>query len=272
MRLTRLPRLALRPFVELLWAVDDTTGPWSLSAARERVLPTGRMHLAVRLSDAPVRLYVGANSPDGWTVGHAVVGGARTTSYIRDVSSPSRSVGAQLRPGAAWWLFGVPADTLAGRHTSLGDLRGRPTGELRDRLRHCTGLEHQLDCLESWLSGRLPRVHSLHPAVAHALERFGDDTPPVQRVVAEVGLSHRRFIEVFRNAVGLAPKAYCRVLRFRRAVHLLGTGLATNVVEVALAAGYADQSHFTREFSELAGLTPGEYRRMAPRLPHHVRV
>lgn len=272
MRLTRLPRPALRPFVERLWAVDETAGVRSPSATRERVLPTGQMHLAVRLSDAPVRVYSDADARDGWTIGHGVVGGARITSYVRDVSAPSRSVGVQLRPGAAWCLFGVPADTLAGRHTALADLWGRPTGELRDRLLHCTGLEPQLDCLESWLSSRLPRVHGLHPAVAHALERFGGDAPPVQRVVGEVGLSHRRFIEVFRGAVGLAPKAYCRVLRFGRAVRLLGTGPAIDVVEVALAAGYADQSHFTREFIELAGVTPGEYRRIAPRLPHHVRV
>jgi len=47
-------------------------------------------------------------------IGYAIVGGARSTYYVRDISEPASSVGAQLLPGASELLFGVPADELAG--------------------------------------------------------------------------------------------------------------------------------------------------------------
>ena len=51
-RVKRLPRPALRPFVETLWAMDEAA-PARASGRREHVIPTGRMHLVFRLSDDP---------------------------------------------------------------------------------------------------------------------------------------------------------------------------------------------------------------------------
>ncbi len=268
---TRAPIAALRPFVKLLWASDDASTSRLGGPARELVLPTGAMHLVVRLSDHPLRLYQHLDDPVGRVVGHAVVGGARAAAYLRDVSGPARSVGAQLLPGAADLLFGAGADELAGRHTPLEDLWGRSTDEARERLIAAGPAERQLDVFESILAARLPRVHGLHPAVAHALERFST-RHEVRRVVKESGYSHRRFIEVFRAAVGLGPKLYCRILRFQGALELVAAGPETSLVDVALEAGYSDQPHFQREFREFAGVSPTRYRDLSPAFSHHVAL
>ena len=57
MVVTRAPIPALRPFVKLLWASDEDPTRLLKGPARELVLPTGAMHLVVRLSDHPLRLY-----------------------------------------------------------------------------------------------------------------------------------------------------------------------------------------------------------------------
>jgi len=268
---TRAPMPALRPFVKLLWASEESLPRRSGCPVRELVLPTGAMHLVVRLSDHPLRLYEHLDDPVGDIVGHAVVGGARAAAYVRDVSSPARAVGAQLLPGAAHLLFGARADELAGRHTPLEDLWGRSTGEARERLIAAGPAGRQLDVFESLLAARLPRVHGLHPAVAHALERFST-THEVRRVVKESGYSHRRFIEIFRAAVGLGPKLYCRVLRFQGALDLVASRPEVALVDVALEAGYSDQPHFQREFRELAGVSPARYRDLSPAFAHHLPI
>src|SRR5262245_22265883 len=130
MRLLRIPAPPLRPFVKLLWASEEPAP----GVGREHVLPTGRMHLVVRLSEHPLRLFAGTDDETGRTFDLAVVGGARGAFYVRDVSHPLHSVGVELHPGAADVLLGAPAGELADTHTSLGDLWGRAAAALRERL------------------------------------------------------------------------------------------------------------------------------------------
>jgi len=267
MRLVRPTAPALRPFVTRRWAIDETAGPPRV-AARERVLPTGEMHLVFRLSEHPVRLYAGSDARAARNVGFTTVSGMRSTPYLREVGAPVRSVGVQLHPGVSRWLLGAPADELAGRHWALEDLWGAAAARMRERLLDAGSLARQLDLFEALLAARLPRLHALHPAVALALERLGAGAL-IADVVRESGRSHRTFIALFRQAMGLSPKVYCRVQRFQRVIRRVTAEPAAAWSDVALDAGYSDQPHLVREFRQLAGITPGQYRILAPR-EHHV--
>ena len=92
---------------------------------------------------------------------------------------------------------------------------------------------------------------------ARALATGGERVP----VVADrIGLSDRQLHRRFVRQVGYGPKAFERVMRFRRFLTLVeagdlgGAGLAA----MAVASGYADQAHLTRECRRLAGRTPRE--------------
>ncbi len=261
MLVARPPRGPLLPFVRLVW--------WSHGAAAhalERVLPTGAMHVVVRLADEPLRL-VDAAGPD--SVGTTIVGGARSSAYLKDVSKPAPSVGAALHPDAAWPLLGGPAGELAERHVDLVDLWGAAAARLRERLLDAASPEAALEVFEHELSRRLPAVRGVHPLVAHALARLRSDVA-VADVVRETGYSHRTVSSVFRETVGLTPKVWSRVQRFQRALAAIAAGRP--LASVASLAGYADQAHLTREFGEIAGLTPSAYRTAAPERENHVPI
>lgn len=267
MQRKREPAPALRPFVRRLWVLDTTGAPVE---GRERVLPTGTMHLALRLTGAPFTLFRDASATAGEVIGYGIVGGPRSAPYVRSLA-PGRSIGVQFEPGAASLLFGMPADELAERHTSLDDLWGDAASELRQRLAAIESPERLLEAMERFLASRLPRVHGIDPAIAHALSLFSRSVP-VRQVVDAVGCSHRHFVDRFRQAVGIPPKRFCRVRRLSRVLRLSERNPDAPFAELALAAGYSDQPHFNREFRELAGMTPGEYRSAAPRAAHHVPV
>ena len=274
MMLRRLPGPRLRPFVATLWASDEAPDDLAPVATRERVLPTGTMHLVLRLSETPLRVFDGPDGAVAHEIGHGVVGGARTSAYVRDLSQPVISVGAQLHPGAAELVLGVPADELAERHTPLADLWGRSCDEAVERLRAVGDLGRRLDLFESILAARLPRVRGLQPEIAQALARFaiGGGSGGVGTVVEDSGYSHRRFIALFRRAVGLTPKVFWRVRRFQRAIARIGTTPESSLAELALDEGYSDQSHLNREFRAFAGLTPRQYRELAPASGNHVPI
>lgn len=271
MLISRLPRPALRPFVKTLWVTAPTNGQPSVEGAREHVLPTGAMHLVFRLGDAPLRLFNDIDDASGHMIGHAVVGGVRSTFYVRDVSTPSCSVGAQLHPGAAEVLFGATADELSERHTSLEDLWGITASVARERLLEAGGPQQQLAMFEAILMARLPAVRGLHPAVAQAIGQLAA-TNNIHEVVKQSGYSHRHFIALFRRAVGLSPKAYCRILRFQEVLDRIARGEAISWADLAMDCGYSDQAHFNREFRGFAGIAPEAYRKLSPVFAHHVSI
>jgi AraC-like DNA-binding protein len=73
------------------------------------------------------------------------------------------------------------------------------------------------------------------------------------------GLSPYHLIRVFQRQTGLPPHAYLAQERVRNAKLLLAHGMS--IGEVAIETGFVDQSHLTRRFKKVVGVTPGEYRR-----------
>jgi AraC-like DNA-binding protein len=261
----RAPRGSLRPFVKRVW-LSEAEGPAVGGVRREHVLPTGSMHIVLRLDDEPVRLW--SEHGQALDLGTAVIGGVRSTYYVKEVR-PARTIGAQLHAAASLPLLGIPAHEFADRHTRLDEVWGAAAASLRARLQDARSPADALACFEAALEARLPRLRGVHPAIAHALGRF-DELAHVGDVVEDTGLSHRHFLTLFQEAVGLAPKRYCRVLRFQRAIAGVLAGEPLGIV--AIDAGYSDQAHLTREFRELAGVSPGAYRMIAPERDHHVPI
>ena len=89
-------------------------------------------------------------------------------------------------------------------------------------------------------------------AVAEAVRRLDRPRARVETLADDLGLSERQLRRRFHAAAGYGPKTLARVLRFRRFLMAADSDLA----RAALDAGYADQSHLTRECTRLAGRPP----------------
>jgi len=266
----RPPIPALRGLVATVWAQDAPS--MRLGVGRERALPTGATHIALRFDGPPLLLFDDAADMRGHRLGHAVVGGARTRYHVRDVSQPSASVGAMLRPGAARVLLGVPEDALAGHHTPLDCLlHASEVDALLTRLQACVGAAARLEMFERWLTGRAQGLPpALHPALVRSMRPEVHDSRVAERVKAS-GLSHRHYIAQFRQATGLAPREWLALQRFAQALDLAADP-SLGWAEIAVASGFADQAHLANTFKTVAGFTPSEWRRRAdPNAPRHVR-
>lgn len=90
------------------------------------------------------------------------------------------------------------------------------------------------------------------------IEAHFDREISLERLAREAGLSRAHLIRAFRKHYFITPHAYQTDLRVRHARQLLSAGAAPS--ETALACGFADQAHLTRQFKARVGLTPGQYR------------
>ncbi|OFX24131.1 MAG: hypothetical protein A2V77_12150 [Anaeromyxobacter sp. RBG_16_69_14] len=131
---------------------------------------------------------------------------------------------------------------------------------------------------EAWLLALLARMvvrHAVAPvtprakaAPAIAIARARDylaahcsENVTLTRLAATAGLNAFALLRGFSRTYGLPPHTWLLQERVRRAQALLRTGLAP--AEVAAEVGFADQSHLTRHFKRVLGITPGCYRRAA---------
>jgi len=105
--------------------------------------------------------------------------------------------------------------------------------------------------------GREPRAVERVREYIHS--HYADDVS-IDRLASIVCLSPYYFMRVFTRNVGLPPHTYLIQTRVRQARAMLQAG--QRPAAAAQATGFFDQSHFTRHFKRLTGMTPGKYRRI----------
>ena len=156
-------------------------------------------------------------------------------------------------------ILGVPGAEVGNRLVDLEDVLGAFGAELTERLNEAADAKTRHEIAQRLLAARVSEDHRTAPEVAYAVARLKTThgAARVESLAAEVGWSRRHLTARFHEAVGLPPKALARVIRVEHATRRMRAG--DPLGDVAYAAGYADQSHFNRDFRELVGCTPTEF-------------
>jgi AraC-like DNA-binding protein len=131
-------------------------------------------------------------------------------------------------------------------------------GTIDDRLVASTHLLLEL-CAEQKLPSRPP---GSHPAIAKVRARLHDEFTEalsLESLAKEVGLSKFHVARCFKEATGLAPHQYQKLLRLQSARRHIERGVC--VREAAAASGFADEAHLSRSFRTWLGVSPGRWRR-----------
>jgi len=249
--LTHIPGAPLSQFVNKLWLCEGN----SSDTRKERVLPSGEMQVIVNLRG-----------------GAALLSGARSAYTVIDAPGSSYLIGAHFRPGGAHPFFRLPAGELHNMAVSLETI-WQPTfaESFRCRLLEAPSPRLKFAIFERALLQQLVRPLERHAAVAFALQAFANapSIPTVSSVAGQLGISWSRFIQVFRDQVGLTPKVFCRITRFQNALRQISRQQNVNWAEVALDCGYFDQAHFIHDFRGFSGINPSTYvARRTPFLNH----
>lgn len=252
-----IPQPPLSNFVALLWLYEGYSQPHD----KERLLPDGSMELVVNLKDDQARVYDRRDPSKFQSTSGALLVGVQSEYFVIDTAEQQSVIGVHFKPGGAFPFFKVPAGEFHNQHLSLDLLWGNDAGELRDRLLEASAPELKFQILEESLLAHARKPLSRHPAVDFAIQEFGDlhQTPSIAQLTEQIGLSSRRFIDVFNDQVGLTPKLYCRVRRFQNVLRRIGKRGNVDWTDLALSCGYFDQAHFIHDFRAFSGLSPTAY-------------
>jgi AraC-like DNA-binding protein len=227
---------------------------WSSAAAApaggsflHRVLPDGCMDL---LFD-----FAGAAEARATIVG--------TMSRPLVVASEARTdlFGIRFRPGGLTSLLAIDAAELVDARADLGCFAGRLTGELWDRLAEAAPADRP-GVAAAALRARLAGSAGIDLIIRRCVARIeaSGGTLPIAGLEIATGLSGRQIERKFARHIGVAPKTFARIARFKA---LLAAAVAEprgpDWAGLAADHGYADQPHLVREFGRFAGLSPAAF-------------
>jgi len=250
------PAFPLSQYVEFMWRREEAV----TESSRRRVCPDGAMALVMNLRRPTASFFV-----DGKTQNIPVplLAGPWSRPFEIDPSQAEAAIGVVFRPGAARMFFPVPAHELHNADIALRDVHGEEADRLLNEVCSAAGEREQLLEVERYLRRKLRGARPVHRAVRYAVEQLSREggVRRIGEIQGDTGLSHTRFIQLFRENVGLTPKLFCRVRRFRALLSRIGKGLPVNWAGLAADCGYFDQAHLIHDFRGFAGITPAEYSR-----------
>jgi AraC-like DNA-binding protein len=251
-----LPAPALRGSVRsfFTFSVPAVPDPCRRALLRERNFAQGDAYSAPLFADGHMSIcfsFGGEYAIDGlWEPsgppGHVIgaISRARTASH----GSRIVQIGAYFRVAQAPRLFGLPAHELTDRVLPLSDLWGRTAEGLEERLAEAVTDDERVNLLEAALLRRPLRGDQSSLDLA----AIGQTT--VEGLARAAGVSRQHLRRRFLDQVGISPKLYLRLARFRAALGRSGPGAS-----LAAELGYSDQSHMIAEFREFSGLTPASF-------------
>jgi len=190
-----------------------------------------------------------------WTM----IGGLHTRPALIRTHGVQHGIQLDLTPAGARALFGLPAGPLGGRMVRHDEVGAGIDASLRDRLQNTRDWDERFDLLDAHFLRTLGRERApMHHALTEAwgMLQATHGGMRIEDLATHVGWSRRRLATRFADEFGVTPKQAARLMRFDRARQMVRGG--ATLAGAAAGAGYADQSHLTREWREFAGMAPTE--------------
>jgi AraC-like DNA-binding protein len=242
------PAPALAPFVDFFWMLR-----WDLRGRpphRQQVLTRPSVHMTF------------TSYLTGGATRARIVGVVRD-DFVEELADEGRVVGAAFRPGGFRPFLDGPVAALTGRFAGVDEVFGEPGLALAAEVFATPGDTEAVARLEAFLAGLRPEPDPSAERAAAIVGRIAERSGVVRvgELARDEGMSPRSLQRLFHEYVGIGPKWVIRRFRMIEAAGRAEAGTRVDWARLAAELGYADQAHFTRDFTAAVGTPPARYAR-----------
>lgn len=258
------PNPILRPFVKCYWTIKASRRIWPASC--HGVIPGGHTDIVLNVGERIVH-----DESDNTFIDKGGISLVGPFDCFRRFRSAGRFeyLGARFHCGKVPFSFNLPLTQVRNKSIPLENIRmhhdfADEIQMLNRCLAQVSNTSQRLSCMEGFLitlCGTCPEPDGVVSSALLRIEQTQGQIP-IEILAAELRITVRQLERKFARYVGLSPKAFCRVMRFRHAKLMLGS--TRDSVALAYACGYSDQTHLIREFRLFTGYTPSCYDRSYP--------
>ncbi len=194
------------------------------------------------------------------SVSSAIIVGQPLTRMNIRINTNYLMLKVSFQPGGLFRLLNIPMYELVDGYADIEAVAGRTMKDVNERLPEAPNYGAMIQIIEEFLLRKAAQCrHSvlpidivaqrmLNPAAYHQLDRLAYDA----------SLSTRQFERKFRERVGISPKLFTRISRFRQAYKLREADPTRSWVDIAYACSYYDPNHLIKDFQQFAGTNPSQ--------------
>lgn len=244
------PSTRLQDFVECYWTMRGGGPGYAVDGEHVSVDPG--VELFFNLGDGYRRRDADSDRSIAVTGSHIV--GIRTKPIVVTQHGQAFTFAVRFRPEGLARLVPFPLVEITHRIVDARELLGAACSILEERLYDAGGDPERVAIIEATL-GELVESAEEPNRDLQLVASVRSAAGAMRGICDEHEMSYRTLERIFERSVGVPPKFFARVMRWRRASQLLVRG-----DREAWASGeYYDQSHFIRDFRRFTGFSPGEF-------------
>lgn len=244
--------------VQLIWGMESESPEDAF--ARERIVPDGIVELVFHFAE-PLVTYVAGGNAVRQDAAFAI---SQMHEFIEIESKGEVGfIAVRFYPWGARHFFDRPVQSFLDASISAYDLWPRSGGEIRAVVARPLDWSERVARVQRFCLSRRAEFARDDREIDRAarLIRQTAGQLPIAEVCEQVGVTEKQLQRKFVAAVGTTPKIFARVSRFLHICRHMDDYRDKTLAELAQHCGYADQSHFNRDFKRFAGLTPKQFLR-----------
>lgn len=241
------PHPLLLSMVDCYWTIES-----DVAANKRGVFPDGCMDLIFNLGDP---LFTSSLSGKMVNKNKSFIVGNMTGPIWTQPLGRVHLIGIRFKAGGIGKVVRFPLDELTDSMAALEDID-------KIRLEHlCKSVhaypERWKEIFDRFLLGHLSPVESTWEWALDLIHSNAGSIS-VSAVSNDCNVSVKQLERLFKKHVGLPPKLYCSVIRFKETLKKLDR--SDDLLTLAVQLGYTDHAHLTKSFKNFTGMTPSEYR------------
>lgn len=246
----------LQPYVKVIWSMENDASVFD--GPPIHILPDSCVELVVHFGD-PFKTTFSNNSTSVQTQSFVV---AQMRNFMKIQSNGKTGIiAARFSALGAYHFFGLPMKEITNREIGLGHLWIDFAAEIEEKVHLAKTTQHRSEIIQHYLQIQLLKNGSIDNGIEFCVNEIKrtKGLVSVEALASKVGISNRHLARRFDKCIGLSPKEFSRIIKFIGSLDTMQHSSYKSLTDVALEAGYYDQSHFIHDFKEFSGMTPGEY-------------
>ncbi len=251
------PALPLNQFIDSFIYYRDYNPIHSV----DRFLPDGNINVVIDLTDYPKYIYDNETLKEIQACQHVWFSGIRNRYITIPSGKDSEMFIINFKKGRAYPFVQMPLDELTDSVVDGDLVLTKEIMNMREIILSLSETSQKFVYAEQHLLKQFGSRLDPNPFVDFAVDKIihAPNQFTMATLSRKVGYSQKHFIQMFRENVGVTPKAFLRIVRFQRAIQEIEASKRINWSSMALDCGYYDQAHFINDFKDFSGFTPQQY-------------